>query len=870
MKTFALRLGLAIASVIVLAGTPWSVVAAEGDPPIVFVSRLFTGGEANHVARAAGGGALRVATFSAGEWQIRDLVNAASDPAQTGVPVDVADPDVSYDGSRIVFAGYSDAEKAWRIFEVGANGGNLRQLTTADRSIPDLEERYGAAASRFGSYDDADPCYLPDGRICFVSTRYPGVAPGGRYVATNLYVMKGDGSDLHRITSERFGADTPAVDPSTGEIAYSRWWLTAREVMPPSGGPTPNRPPVYYGPVTNPNNFSSTVLRGIADSSYDGVNNWFIATIRPDGSGLTMRTGFGLNRELTMAYRPSFLESGELIAQFITESPIVNQRSRNGLRLLGAPGSLPRALGGPQAFNGDATLQDPNPGVPARQRTEPRFFYHSSNAYGQGRILVTGAVPGGNFEYDVFVQTVDSHDPARDSTSPTRLFGAPGAAELDAVALVARLPLPPRLEDEAPRLDFEVAPRTREEAVALGGTFTFLVENIFANGPVDMRIASAPPIGRDLEIEFYMNPQRQGTTTPEAPILVGSKPIGPDGRVEMELPAGVPLFEILRRPDGTIALGRDGQAFHVGGMNFGVKGDVARCVGCHAGHSQLPVAEGEEAAWTNVAPSALVTAHPQSTSDPRGNGLDFPPAVLVDRLTDPVASEWAAVPEGEASTVQLRWIQPIAARELVVYGTKHGQGRFGARSQVIHGFKVETYLHAERLEPRSEPASKDPPPSWGLETLVSSQVVREQVSAEGTRVRLDPSAEFDILRITIDPADVTGLFEGENRPALAEVEVVGKAGGGGASPTVAFVGGDANCDSLINVSDPVTLMNSLFLGAGALCCEAAADVTFEGAVDISDAVYLLNYLFQGADPWSRLECQRITGAPHGCEQETCP
>jgi hypothetical protein len=207
-----------------------------------------------------------------------------------------------------------------------------------------------------------------------------------------------------------------------------------------------------------------------------------------------------------------------------------------------------------------------------------------------------------------------------------------------------------------------------------GGTFTFQVENIFANGPVDMRIASAPPLGRDLTIEFYMNPQREGVTIPEPPILVGSKPIGPDGKVEMELPAGVPLFEVLRRSDGRIALGRDGQAFRVGGMNFGVRGTVARCVGCHSGHSQLPVPEGEEAAWTNIAPSALVTADSTRGADSLGNTLAFQPAVLVDRLTDPIASEWARLTS--MSHGPARWIQPIHGREVIIHA--RGKSRAGA------------------------------------------------------------------------------------------------------------------------------------------------------------------------------------------------
>src|SRR5688572_1932090 len=157
-----------------------------------------------------------------------------------GNPSDVMDPDVSFDATRIVFAGFSESEGAWRIFEVGADGSGLRQITRSDRNL-DLGV-YGQAASQFGTYDDLDPCYLPDGRICFVSTRHPGVAPDTRLRSTNLFVVDASGANMHRITSERFGADTPAIDPSTGQIVYSRWWRTGQFNLDPSVDPNPIPP----------------------------------------------------------------------------------------------------------------------------------------------------------------------------------------------------------------------------------------------------------------------------------------------------------------------------------------------------------------------------------------------------------------------------------------------------------------------------------------------------------------------------------------------------------------------------------------------------------------------------------------------------
>ena len=50
----------------------------------------------------------------------------------------------------------------------------------------------------------------------------------------------------------------------------------------------------------------------------------------------------------------------------------------------------------------------------------------------------------------------------------------------------------------------------------------------------------------------------------------------------------LPMFEQLVGPDDRILMTAHGPA-HVAGSNAGVAGLVSRCVGCHLGHSTLPV-----------------------------------------------------------------------------------------------------------------------------------------------------------------------------------------------------------------------------------------------------------------------------------------
>ena len=65
------------------------------------------------------------------------------------------------------------------------------------------------------------------------------------------------------------------------------------------------------------------------------------------------------------------------------------------------------------------------------------------------------------------------------------------------------------------------------------------------------------------------------------------------------------------------------------------------------------------------------------------------------------------------------------------------------------------------------------------------------------------------------------------------------------SPPQPFVRGFVNRDRRLDVSDGITLLNALFLGAGNVPCQQAADVNDDNKMDISDGVFLLNYLFVG-------------------------
>jgi hypothetical protein len=62
-----------------------------------------------------------------------------------------------------------------------------------------------------------------------------------------------------------------------------------------------------------------------------------------------------------------------------------------------------------------------------------------------------------------------------------------------------------------------------------------------------------------------------------------------------------------------------------------------------------------------------------------------------------------------------------------------------------------------------------------------------------------------------------------------------------------FLRGDVNSDAGVDISDPIALLNHLFLGATVPACLDAADANDDGSLDVSDPAAILNRLFRGGE-----------------------
>ena len=91
--------------------------------------------------------------------------------------------------------------------------------------------------------------------------------------------------------------------------------------------------------------------------------------------------------------------------------------------------------------------------------------------------------------------------------------------------------------------------------------------------------------------------------------------------------------------------------------------------------------------------------------------------------------------------------------------------------------------------------------------------------------------------------------DGNLRSPLAPADLVG---GGviilGLGEIGFFLRGDANMDQTRDISDPITTLSFLFLGAKDLVCDDAADANDDGLIDISDPVFTLDALYQSGGP----------------------
>lgn len=713
LRTLAAPLAL-----IALAAAPYAVGAydpdpleapavkqAHGIPPMVFVSRHRPTGQKGYIIPGFG---LRGRTLAlGGRLLVRDARGRVREMLPTGALYDVSDPSVSWDGTRIVFAGLAHPDSAWRLYLVRADGTGFGPLTRSDRAL-DLSPLGAAASQRFARYDDFDPAWLPDGRIVFASTRFPQVTQEGGFPVSNLFVVRSDGTGLERITTERNGGEEPTINPTNGQIVYSRWMFNP-----------------YLPSDHDASGLTTDRERAVPT---ERVDHWETVSIFPDGDRIQLAAGDPRDRSSLSTYQPCFGRDGSIAAidpGSALEGPTYHNRMVWFPRGLGpARGSI-----GPHRIGSFGDHLDKGAACPS-------FLP-------DGRIICAGDQQA-MWEYEEPVPLQDDFgiyvvNPKNQRVE--RVIDLKGTDELDPAPLIARkvpplIPAQGGIDDPAWTL-----PVTRLDQVRRGDdTFRFDCLNVFATGPVDSPFPDAPRIAQGARIRFFAALARPDAATGDTVVLVRESKIDRSGAVhESDIPGDVPMFEQLVDENGRVLMSAHGAA-HVPGSNFARTGSGTKCIGCHTGHSALPVPKNNsEARWFNAAPSATVRV----SSTASGSA-----AALVDRRAKgPIGDTGWVAEHAEGQWARLAWGAPIEAHAIVLYAPS-ADGRAGTRLQV-RGCQLVFFRD-------------------GLEV---GRAIADRVRPEGTRVDFPP-VRLDAVEVR--PTRVTGTVDGRPAVALAEIETIAR------------------------------------------------------------------------------------------------
>jgi hypothetical protein len=538
-------------------------------PAIVFVSRHpVPGGE------IPGLGPHGRALSAGGRLMIRDSSGAVRELLAPGALADVSDPAVSWDARSVAFAGKAAPDSAWRIWLVQLDGTGLRALTHTPGAT-DLGWA-GAAAALLAGADDFDPCWIGARRLVFVSTRWPFLSEYGDFRATNLYALDLDEGTPRRLTAERNGAEEPAYDPASGKILFSRWWH--------------NR---WRASNQESSGITTSAERAVPS---DSVNLWQLVTFDPARHDTRLAAGDPRVRAAMMGDQPAFLSDGRIVAVYARHLGLSPTAGAAGIEVFGAAGAGAAASGAPSSDSRNHGV--PFTIAPPRRIAGPAGAaaaadpYHEASGLAAPQACAPAALPDGRivFAFDPgargdFGLAISNAD----GSNITPLLDLPGTLELDPAPVVRRAwPEHPFDLDAAtlaapqPAHEIPPAPRAGEPA------FRFHCLDLFAVAPPGSILPAGPAPASDLLVRFFAALSRPGAAGADTVVLLRTAAVSARGEIDVAgLPVDVPMFEQVVDRSGHVLMSASGPA-HVAGFNASAPGE-RRCVGCHVGHSALPV-----------------------------------------------------------------------------------------------------------------------------------------------------------------------------------------------------------------------------------------------------------------------------------------
>ncbi|HLS79795.1 MAG TPA: hypothetical protein VK025_00115 [Steroidobacter sp.] len=518
---------------------------------------------------------------------------------------DVRDLDVSYDGTKVLFAmrarfienADEQDQPTWNIWEYDTTNRTLRRVIASDTIA---EEGH-----------DIMPHYLPDGRIVFSSTRqrqarailldenkpqFAAQDEDDNEPAFVLHVMEADGSNIHQISFNQSHDLDPAVLPN-GRIVFTRWehHIDDNQFDLYSVNPDGSDLQLLYGAHSH--------AAGGAGPDTANVVQFMNPRPTPDGRTLALIRPFQGTEE-----------GGDLVL-IDTENFVDND----------TPATPDSGYSGPaqtRALPTDVrTIPGPSPG--GRYRAAWPLFDGTDRllvSWSQCRLLEEGrivpctssrledpnAVPAPPL-YGVYVYDV------RQSTQQPVAAPQEGVMFTEVVAGSQR-PSPPVILDRAPGVDF--ADDLRAEAVGvLHIRSVYDIDGVdqapggvnAVRDPTNAAYATRP--ARFLRIEKAVSqPDDDTYDVPDAAFgpnralgmreILGYAPIEPDGSVKVKVPANVAFGISVLDANGRRLPGVLG-ARHTNWLQV-TPGESLECNGCHNPNGNPPRAHGRAGLTASV------------------------------------------------------------------------------------------------------------------------------------------------------------------------------------------------------------------------------------------------------------------------------
>ena len=210
----------------------------------------------------------------------------------------VRDPQLHYDGKKILFSYRRGGSDYFHLFEIGVDGRGLMQLTS-------------------GPHDDLEPTYLPDGRIMFCSSRCNRWVPCWYTPVAVLYCCDSRGGNTHPVSANIEHDNTPWPMPD-GRVIYQRWEYVDRS----------------------------------------RVSFHHLWTANPDGTGQMVYYGNMHPGTLMIDAKPIPDSGGKVVAAF---SPNHGRKEHAGAITVISPQNGPDDLGSARQITQEVDLRDPYP-----------------------------------------------------------------------------------------------------------------------------------------------------------------------------------------------------------------------------------------------------------------------------------------------------------------------------------------------------------------------------------------------------------------------------------------------------------------------------------------------------------------------------